>query len=101
MYVANTCKLFHTYKEMVGGSFINGLGGKSKIIGRRSIKLKCKTDDSMYTVWLHDVAHVSEVLYNLLLLARADDTKCKYMGENCILKIYSPTSKLLMMGHKA
>lgn len=44
-HVANAREFFQSYREVPGGS-IKGLGGASKIVGRGSVKLRCKTGNS-------------------------------------------------------
>ena len=100
-HVANAREFFQTYREVPGGGSIKGLGGASKIVGRGSIKLRCKTGSEVRVTWLHDVAHVPGAPHNLLSLTRADDAKCKYIGENGTLKVYDPKGALLMEGHKS
>lgn len=99
-HVANAREIFQTYREVSGGASISGVGGASRIVGRGSVKLRCKTDEGIRTTWLHNVAHVPGAPHNLLSLTRADDAKCKYIGENGTLRLYSPSGKLLMVGHK-
>ncbi|QRV90412.1 integrase core domain protein [Ceratobasidium sp. AG-Ba] len=100
-HIARDKSLFSEYENTTG--IVHGVTGKNAILGRGTVRLKCKVDSNSTEyryITLRNVAYVPTCPTNLISLSLATEQGLNVNMSANTLKISSPTGDTIVLGQK-